>query len=177
MKKRLLFTSLVALILSLTGCGEKETVQPNSQPVTQVQANAPSEPALSPTEIYVQELNSMKIKYKLGLIGTYGEMISKFDKTNKNDIKGVREADEAMILEYGKILISLGSMNVPEEYKVFNSLLQNTISNFIASMKEMDLYLADVNKIDHLQKSSNHFISSAKSYEKLTKELPFAELK
>jgi esterase/lipase len=151
------------------GCGDETQT---SSPVQTKQEQQKVDPKVD----YVNKLNDLQIKNDLKVIAQYGITIQQFDPENKNEIKTLKDVHKDGIPKYEHISSELKSMKVPDEYKTFHKLLQDTIDNFIGTMKEMDQHLDNVEETDHLTKSTAYYIVSTESAKKLVKELPYGEL-
>ncbi|SCW74957.1 hypothetical protein SAMN04487970_103960 [Paenibacillus tianmuensis] len=127
--------------------------------------------------MYVEKLNSTGFTGRLETISQYGIAISQFDPTNKNDIKSLKDIHDGGIPKYKDFLKFIRELKAPEEYQSFHKLLDDSISNFIGSMEEMDQHLDNVKETDHLKKSTEHYIAATESMKKIVKELPYGDLK
>lgn len=176
MKKAVILSVAALSLLVLSGCGNPDKEQATSTPQAQPQVAASTPKSVDQKAEYVQTLNNMKIKAKLQFMGDYGDTAQQLNKMNKDELKKVREVHEMVIPQYQTVLIKLKTMPVPEEYQGFHSLLISTVSSAISTVQEMKIHLDNMQEKEHLVKSVNHYITTAKSYEKLSKELPFGEL-
>lgn len=179
MKKILLLIGSAALALSLAGCGSKEEVKSGNatqQSAEQVQANAPVKQNADPKEEYIQKLNSMKIKHLVEFMGEYGRTVSKVKKENPKLIANLQELHKMSIPKYRETGSTLKTMSVPNEYTEFHKKLIETISNAAITMEEMEIHLKDIEEVDHLKKSTDHYVISAKSAQILSQEQVFDKL-
>lgn len=126
---------------------------------------------------YVQQLNSIGIINLLSNISDYGISLDAiYANKNSAEIQSVTKKNQVYLPRFKTALGKLLELKVPDEYKQFHALLQDTLGEFAGCMQETDKYIANPGEKDHYTKAEALYKSSSETALKLSKLSPFKEL-
>lgn len=127
-------------------------------------------------QAYVQQLKSIGVMNLLSGIADYGISLDAIHANNSEEIQSVTRANQVYLPRSKMALGKLLDLKVPDEYKQFHILLQDTLGEFAGCMEETDKHIANLGEKEHYSKAESLYKSSSETALKLTKLSLFHEL-